>query len=103
MADRAHVGAGLLLDRQAKSLTVIEAKQESDTTSILSEIELASRTKHEWRWLLRKNGASYRVVDVKTQGVSLVLMLKVEVDSMVQFKGFERFLEQLHERQSKKP
>ncbi|MCZ6860961.1 MAG: ABC transporter substrate-binding protein [Alphaproteobacteria bacterium] len=82
----------LLMDGEAKSLTVIEAKQVSDRTSIRSEVELASGKRQEWLWLMQKNGATHRVIDVKTDGVSLALMLKMEADSVIRRQGIDGFL-----------
>lgn len=88
----------LMLDRGAKSLTVLETKQESETTSILSEVLLASGKRRKWLWLLHKSGATHRVIDIKTRGMSLASMLKVEVNHSIKRDGIEGYLVQLRQR-----
>ena len=90
--------SGLLLDKQAKNLTVIESKSHEGATSVLSEVELASGETMEWRWLMRKDGPGHRVVDLQTHGISLASMLKFEVDSVIRRKGFNKFLDELQRR-----
>lgn len=96
--------ADMLRRREVTQFEVTEAETRDETTAVVAtRVSEPGQGPMTWQWVLHRAEGSWRVVDLRTQGVSLAVTYRSEFGAVIDSQGIDALIERLRRRAQRSP
>ena len=96
--------AQMLRRRQVTQFEVTESETRDDSTALVAtRVSEPGQGPMTWQWVLHREEGSWRVVDLRTQGVSLAVTYRSEFGAVIDSQGMDALIERLRRRAQRSP